>query len=188
MPYRDYILANSSVTEYVGMDFESGIYADRKNPDVFWDGCHMPLEDESFDSAMATEVLEHCPDPGVVMNEAFRILKPRGTFFLTVPFLWPLHDVPYDEYRYTPYAMERLLNENGFMDIEINAMCCCDSLLAQMLGLWLRRRPMSPSKRKWLCSILFPVYKKLLEKDSIPSSFDSSVIITGLTGICKKPS
>jgi len=28
-----------------------------------------------------------------------RVLKPGGLLFLTLPFLWPLHSVPNDEYR-----------------------------------------------------------------------------------------
>ena len=42
----------------------------------------MPFEDESYDCAFGTEVLEHCPNPEIVMKEVFRVLKPGGVFFL----------------------------------------------------------------------------------------------------------
>jgi len=58
MPYRDFIMSNSKLTSYVGLDIESALQYDaRVKPDFFWDGNRMPFEDNSFDCAMATEVL-----------------------------------------------------------------------------------------------------------------------------------
>ncbi len=56
----------------------------------------MPFEDNVFDCAMATEVLEHCAYPEVTLFEVSRVLKKDGLFFFTVPFVWPLHDCPFD--------------------------------------------------------------------------------------------
>src|SRR5690606_37327284 len=112
MPYRDLILSESQVSRYVGLDIDTALHYDSKiRPDVYWNGVTMPFPDSSFDSAMATEVLEHCSDPTIILGEVYRVLKPGGTFFFTTPFLWNLHEVPRDEFRLTPFYLERLLRE-----------------------------------------------------------------------------
>ncbi|MCU0337520.1 MAG: class I SAM-dependent methyltransferase [Sediminibacterium sp.] len=112
-PYRELILdSNKKVINYTGVDFANSIseeYAMGK-PDYFWDGKTIPLADATFDCAMATELLEHCADPEMVLTEIYRVLKPGGILFFTVPFVWPLHLTPYDEYRYTPFSIS---SENG---------------------------------------------------------------------------
>ena len=105
MPYRDVVLSPPSrATAYLGLDMKSDIY--RARPDLFWDGRGIPLKDDTVDCAMATEVFEHCPDPEQVMRESLRVLKPGAFLFFTVPFLWPLHNVPYDEYPLHPVRFE----------------------------------------------------------------------------------
>jgi len=84
------------------------------------------------------------------MKEIWRVLKPGGILFFTVPFLWNLHEIPYDEYRYTPFALKRHLTQSGFNEIEIKAMGGWDAALAQMLGLWVRRRFNKTKKQKVL--------------------------------------
>lgn len=53
----------------------------------------MPFKDNSFDKAVASEVLEHVDDDERVLKETFRILKPKGMLVISVPsinypFLW----------------------------------------------------------------------------------------------------
>ncbi len=188
MPYRQYILENSSVTEYVGLDIESAlVYEEDIKPDFYWDGVQMPFENERFDSVIATEVLEHCPDPEVILKEINRVLKPGGYFFFTVPFLWNLHEVPHDEYRYTPFSLERHLKNSGFSEIEIKATGGWHAAMAQMLGLWVRRSSMSNRKRKLLSRILLPIIRKLIKKDNAKNiEFKEGQMITGLSGLVKK--
>ena len=188
MPYKNYILQNSTVTKYVGLDIENAMKYDALvKPDFTWDGIKMPFENGQFETAFATEVLEHCPKPDIVLKEVKRVLKPGGIFFFTVPFLWPLHEVPHDEYRYTPFSLKRFLEENGFVNIEIKAIGGWHASMAQMLGLWVRRSPIGNRKRKWLSTMLKPVIKYLLKIDQYTDkSFHESQMITGLYGIAKK--
>ena len=96
MPYREMILSPpSGATKYLGLDLARAAYA--AQPDLAWDGEHIPLSDNAVECTLATEVFEHCPGPERVMHEIKRVLKPGGMLFFTVPFLWPLHEVPYDE-------------------------------------------------------------------------------------------
>lgn len=188
MPYREHILArNSKITRYIGLDFATGKYAERRQPDLIWDGHTIPLPDASVECAMATEVLEHCPDPLLVLKELRRVLGSGGRLFFTTPFLWPIHDAPHDHYRYTPYAMQRLLAEAGFEDVRIEALGGWNASLAQMIGLWLRRAPMAAEVRAQMTKDLFPFLSELVRTDSIPEDFAKNPMITSLAGTARVP-
>ena len=188
MPYREMILSRGQVNKYIGLDLENSQIHNTAKADLLWDGISMPIADNSVDCAFATEVLEHCYQPGILLSETLRVLKPNGVFFFTVPFLWPIHEVPFDEYRYTPYSLEKLLQRAGFHEIVITAPGGWHSSMAQMLGLWVRRSPLSTIKRKWLSILLMPVIKYLLKnhKDQV-IDFQESQMLTSLHGISYKP-
>jgi len=151
MPYKEYILNNSGVQNYTGIDIEGALEYDINiRPDFTWDGKIIPFEADIFDCAICTEVLEHCPIPEEVFSEVFRILKPGGYLFLTVPFLWNLHEIPHDEYRYTPFSLERLLKNCGFTILLLKANGGWHASFGQMLGLWVRRAPLNSIERRIL--------------------------------------
>jgi SAM-dependent methyltransferase len=188
MPYKEYILENSEVDKYVGLDIENAItYDSGIKPDVTWNGISMPFENSSFDCAFGTEVLEHCPNPEMILKEVHRVLKKEGVFFFTVPFLWNLHEVPYDEYRYTPFSLQRHLVNSGFNNIQIYALGGWHASMAQMLGLWVRRSPMNPKIRNVLSVVVKPIIHFLIKKDKkIKVYFKEGQMITGLYGTAKK--
>lgn len=188
MPYKDYILKYSKVKEYVGVDIESAlIYNPVIKPDVIWDGKQLPLDSETFNCSIGTEVLEHCAEPEVLMREVYRVLKPGGVFFFTVPFLWNLHEVPNDEYRYTPFSLKRHLNNSGFQDVEMEATGGWHASMAQMMGLWVRRSYIPANKRKILSTLVKPVIKYLVNLDKLENvKFENGQMITGIAGIAKK--
>lgn len=181
MPYKSLVLNHAE--RYIGLDLKGNDYG---KPDLEWDGRAIPLADNSMDGALAMEVLEHCPEPELVLREALRVLKPGGLLFLTVPFLWPLHSVPNDEYRYTPFALERSLRNSGFEQIQLKPLGGWDASLAQMVGLWVRHRPMSSSKRMILSRLALPFVRYLAGRDQRPT-FSEMTMITGLSGTAIKP-
>lgn len=185
MPYKSLLTSPpSQVRKYIGVDIDSHTYQKR---DLVWDGRILPLKDRSIDCVIATEVFEHCPKPELIMQEIRKVLKPGGQLFFTVPFLWPLHDVPHDEYRYTPFSLDRHLRNSGFGQIKLKAWGGWDASLAQMIGLWVRRRPMSLRKRQVLSRLALPVVRYLLQRDHPPQEFGEGSMITGLAGIATKP-
>ncbi|MFP4157541.1 MAG: glycosyltransferase [Opitutales bacterium] len=187
MPYKKMLTgAGSRIERYIGLDIETE--TDPAEVDLRWDGRTIPLEDDSIDSAMATEVLEHCPEPLVVLQEIRRVLKPGGVFFFTVPYIWPLHDAPYDFYRYTPFSLKRLLAEAGFADYEVRALSGWDASLAQMMGLWLKRAPMSNERRSAMAQKLWPLYQELVQTDQLPPDSEAgNTMATGWRGLAYKP-
>ena len=187
MPYRPILTSpESKVIKYIGLDQKNNRIHKNK-PDITWKNGKIPLDDNSVDCAVATEVFEHCPEPIKILGEIARVLKPEGLLFFTVPFIWPLHEVPFDEYRYTPFSIERLLNQNGFSDIDLKPLGGWDASLAQMFGLWVRRRPMNRWKRLFLSSLLMPFVSLLYRSDKKQNTgFSESSMITGLSGTALK--
>jgi SAM-dependent methyltransferase len=178
-PYRSVLLAPpSSATRVVGVDIPSARSAAH---DVGWDGVRLPVRTASVDHVLLTEVLEHCPDAPAVLREAARVLRPGGRLFLTIPFLWPLHDAPYDEQRFTPFAVARMLRDAGFADADVRAMGGWDASLAQLVALWVRRRPMGARKRRVLTRLAVPVVRALAKRDRVPTEFRDNVMLTGLS-------
>ena len=187
MVYKPFITsAPSQVTEYIGMDLQVSSIYDTQKADLVWDGKVIPLPADSIDSAMATEVFEHCPDINMVLAEIYRVLKPGGVLFFTIPFIWPLHDVPYDEYRYTPFSLERHFRKAGFSFIDLKPLGGWDASLAQMIGLWTLRRPMKAHKRNLMAVLAKPIIKYLIKNDKRPQKYIESTMITGIYGFIIK--
>lgn len=55
----------------------------------------IPVRSASVDIVLATEVLEHLPEPEVLLDEAERILAPGGQLVLTTPNPASMHDLLY---------------------------------------------------------------------------------------------
>lgn len=73
----------------------------------------LPFAPESFDTVLLTDVLEHISRPAELISEIQRILSPSGKVILAVPFLYWLHEQPYDFFRYTEFALRELCEEAG---------------------------------------------------------------------------
>jgi SAM-dependent methyltransferase len=74
----------------------------------------VPLRRRSADLVLCTEVVEHVPDPARALAELARVLRPEGLAVVTTPFLYPLHEEPWDFQRLTRYQLARLAAAAGF--------------------------------------------------------------------------
>lgn len=89
--------------------------------DLFGSVMELPFADNVFDVVLCTEVLEHIPEPQKTLSEFFRVLKPTGHVILSVPFIYQMHEQPYDFFRYTYYGLRYLLEKSGFLIISCEA-------------------------------------------------------------------
>src|SRR6516162_640782 len=97
-------------TEYVGIDFAQGDPSwDYSKLDVIARLEELPFPNLSFDHVLSIVVLEHTPQPGRVIEEFRRILKPGGMVHLVVPHMWEEHQRPYDFFRFTSSGTRYLL-------------------------------------------------------------------------------
>lgn len=185
MPYKMEVV--KSVEEYIGVDIKNDSYQDIIKPDFYWDGSVLPFENDLIDSSMLIEVLEHVPQPEKTLREINRVLKKGGYLLITVPFLWTLHDVPNDEYRYTPFALRRMLEASNFEIVEIESFGNWHASLASTLALYTKRAPIQSWKKKILSVLTFSIIKILnkLDKKSNHKVFSEGSMITGLWCLAK---
>ena len=85
--------------------------------DIVGDGGNIPLQDGSVDAVTCNAVVEHVPDPGDVIAEMLRILKPGGYAQLMVPFVFPFHAYPADYQRYSASGILQLTS--AFEKVEL---------------------------------------------------------------------
>jgi SAM-dependent methyltransferase len=117
-PYEADILGHAA--RYVGLDWNKTLHGLRA--DVAADVSRpLPLRDGAADAVTAFEVLEHLAEPGVMLGEAHRILRPGGVLMLSVPFQWWVHEEPWDFYRFTRFGLAHLLKKAGFEGARIEA-------------------------------------------------------------------
>jgi SAM-dependent methyltransferase len=65
------------------------------------DGHNIPLRDDSVDGVWVQAVLEHVLDPGGVVAEIHRVLRPNGVVYSEIPFMQQVHEGAYDFTRFT---------------------------------------------------------------------------------------
>jgi SAM-dependent methyltransferase len=103
MPYAS--LVQDRVSQYISTDLRPNPAAP---PTVVSDSLQLPFKHNTFDTVLCTQVLEHVRNPFSMMEEIGRILRPGGHVILTLPAAWPLHEEPYDFFRYTKYGLREL--------------------------------------------------------------------------------
>jgi len=124
-----------NVTSYIGLDIAGGGHNDdAKSADVYYDGKVFPFTDCFFDYVISNQVLEHVLEPEQLMEEIYRVLKPKGLLLITIPFVWDEHEIPYDYWRYTSFGSNYFLSEKGFEIIEQNKSGNYIETLVQMFS------------------------------------------------------
>jgi len=81
----------------------------------------LPFRAGSFDTVLCTEVLEHVTNAERACAELFRVLRPGGHLLVTVPYLYPTHEAPYDFRRFTHYGLRSLLERHGLEVVSLDA-------------------------------------------------------------------
>jgi SAM-dependent methyltransferase len=103
-----------AVSEYIGLELDTVENRTRGHADVFYDGERLPFPNDSFDSVLCNQVLEHVFRPDPFLSEIRRVLKRGGSLLMTVPFVWDEHEQPHDYARYSSFGLKHLLEKNGF--------------------------------------------------------------------------
>jgi SAM-dependent methyltransferase len=111
----------------------------KENIDIYCSATSVPLDDNSVDAVLSTEVMHDISEPREMLKEVNRILKPGGQIILTTPFVVPTVDGVYDHYRYTEQGLRYLLTSENF---EINSIAPVSDVIGAAVTLcvkpWLR--------------------------------------------------
>jgi SAM-dependent methyltransferase len=104
------------ISEYVGCDV---VQSGESRADFICPATQLPFEDASYGTVLSTQVIEHVADHQAMLREAFRVLQSDGVLILSGPMYWPLHEEPYDFFRFTKYGFRFLLENIGFTGVDI---------------------------------------------------------------------
>jgi len=132
------------IDKYVGLDVAKHACVDVVGKN--WD---MPFEDNKFDALISTQVLEHTEKIDKTISEMRRVVRPGGLLFITIPFIFPEHEIPEDFYRFTRYGLRKKFKD--FDIVEITPLNGYISTLVQMFNNLLHYLPGSKY-------YLFPVF------------------------------
>jgi len=127
-------------TRYETADFEKLTRAYASSTYVC-DLTSIPVENERFDHIVFNQVMEHLPEPGDVLRELHRVMKPGGTLVCTCPLFYEEHEQPYDFFRYTQFAHYRLFKGAGFRVDELDWLEGYFGTVGYQLEMMWRRLP-----------------------------------------------
>ncbi|MEA2169216.1 MAG: hypothetical protein QOF76_2516, partial [Solirubrobacteraceae bacterium] len=82
------------------------------------EGAALDLADDSFDTVLLGELLEHLVDPGAVLDEVRRVLRPSGRIVVTTPYgLFPYPD--HKDPLYLGHVLELLQPRFAIDEVEL---------------------------------------------------------------------
>jgi ubiquinone/menaquinone biosynthesis C-methylase UbiE len=115
-----------------------------------------PIESNSIDQILCTQVLEHVENPKFLVSEVRRVLKPGGTIILNAPFLYPFHGMPNDQARYTTSQLEYYFKDFEIRDIGTlgNVGSSLATIILNFTNYKLAQKPSS----QFFKVILFPIW------------------------------
>jgi len=124
---------------------EKWIFADinkKHSPDVVLDVAEMKqIKSESINVVSAIELFEHVKNPRQGIEECYRVLKKGGTMILSAPFLYPVHNDPYDYQRWTEIKWELESKRAGFRILNVEIMGRFFTILMEHQKLFIKSFP-----------------------------------------------
>src|SRR5581483_6940404 len=91
---------------YVGVDVRPG-----PGVDQVADVEALPQADRSVGTVIAMNTFEHVPRFWRGFQEVYRVLRPDGALVVSCPFYFHIHDYPSDYWRFSPEALDLLLQD-----------------------------------------------------------------------------
>lgn len=129
-----YGIYRSHVSEVVCVDWPGSLHS-TPHIDHYADlNARLPFEDGGFDTVVCTDVVEHVWDHANLFSEMARILRPGGKAIIATPFMYWLHEEPYDYFRWTPHALRAGCRDAGLDPIELHRIGGAPEVIADILG------------------------------------------------------
>lgn len=180
-PDCDYVTQDLKEYKGLGGKFQYG------NIDYISDINSIPIEDNSIDVVICTEVLEHIPQPDLAIKEFSRILKPGGRTYITAPLGSGIHQSPLHYYGgFSPSWYHHVFKKYGFGDIVLRPKKRFFALYSQQtqwafIYLGKSRKFIHRVLRPvyFICRVVIPLLIFRLDKDNLDEGDTSCEFTTG---------
>ena len=150
-------------TNYTSVNIDRNIYPDfliKVNEKI-------PIKDNSFDTCLMFNVLEHIYDWNFIFGEVKRLLKGNGKIYLIIPFLYPIHAAPNDYIRVTSSYLKIFLDKNQFSNIKIYPITYGPFTNSQCIGYTHKK---IKALQSFVCVILDRIFRFLFLKQFVKYS------------------
>lgn len=154
--------------QYIGADIRNG-----SGVDVILNLHQVSLSSESVGTVLILDTLEHVEFPRKAVEESYRILKPNGILIMSSVMNFPIHNFPYDYWRFTPECFRSLLKPFNLSVVEsVGTQTFPHTIIGIGFKGFIHKNFFTDIKRKlklWK-DFQYPVYRRFL-KDYIPPIF-----------------
>jgi len=145
-----YGLYRDLVEQVTCIDWPSTLH-ESEHVDIFADlNQRTEIPDASFDTIISSSVLEHIWKHDVFWDEMARTITPGGHIVLSVPFIYWLHEEPYDYFRWTRHALAKACDERrltvvhlapygGGIDVVVDLVIRSIGTMSMSMAGWLAR-------------------------------------------------
>jgi SAM-dependent methyltransferase len=97
------------------------------------DGCALDLPDDTFDTVLSIQVLEHVFEPMRMMSELRRVARPGAAIIVMVPQTANIHHAPHHYQNLTRYWLDEAARRLGLEPVEYHALGGAWSTIASRL-------------------------------------------------------
>jgi SAM-dependent methyltransferase len=94
----------------------------------------LPFSAESFRTVLASDVFEHVADIYDAFRECSRVMRRDGTLIVGTPFLYMIHEEPYDYLRPTEFLLRRAADAAGLTTVEIRPIGGAPDVLLDLMS------------------------------------------------------
>ena len=156
--------------------------------DIVASATNIPFKNNTFKLIRNIAVLEHVDKPILMVDEIFRVLKPKGYVYTEVPFLQHFHGYPNDFQRYTTEGLKKLFHR--FKIIETGVCVGPSSAVTTMIAGWFelfsfsQRRLINDLFRLIPLMLLLPI--KYLDYILVKNP-RAHEVASGIYMLCQKP-
>jgi len=124
--------------------------------------------ERAFDLIICTEVLEHVADWPAAWANLACLLRPGGRLIVTCPFVYPLHEQPFDFFRPTSHALRAHAERAGLEVLALERLGSAGEAIATLLAASspVPRRPgptaaLAAAALRPLCKLAFRIAQRV---------------------------
>ena len=128
------------VDRYFGVEIPTTYAEVNRKVQVLMKNFILPFKPCSADTVLLTQVLEHTYEPVRLLASIKPVLKDDAYLVVTVPKSNPVHEEPYDYFRYTPFSLRKMMDDAGLETVSLSVTSTFGHMFFQTFLAWLGRK------------------------------------------------